>query len=294
MTVKPLGNGRYTGLSTDTKPTAANTAVNAIFEETDTSKRYYNSGSAWLPVLARGAYNQIVFKDGSTYYATDSNGKVLSSSTVLETVLQYCLNQGGKTFIADGVYDFSASFAGLDFKPEPTHATISGGSSTELRVPNGYTGYVFRFVNAITATCTENVLESLRLFEAGAVQKLWTGIRLQGTGGTNGIGVSANKIRDVSIRYCKYGIHFLVDATGVNNWCNTNYFQDIWMEGAEVFINFEMQLASTASNGFHRNRFINITNQCTSRSLRLMESKTSAIKIIFSSVYTAPILQVHR
>ena len=115
MTVKPLGNGRYTGLSTDTKPTPANTAVNAIFDETDSGKNFYNSGTAWLPLITRAAHNQTIFKDGSTYYATDSSGKVLSTSTTDASVpINAAINNipgaatrghGGAVFIHAGDYD---------------------------------------------------------------------------------------------------------------------------------------------------------------------------------------------
>ena len=49
MTVTHYGNQQYYGLSTDTKPLATDTAINAIFEETDTRNQYINSGTAWVP-----------------------------------------------------------------------------------------------------------------------------------------------------------------------------------------------------------------------------------------------------
>ncbi len=73
MVVKPLGNGRYTGLSTDTKPTPASTAVNAIFEETDTYNQYVNSGTAWVSYTSPPSpFTWIVYKASSTLYKAKS------------------------------------------------------------------------------------------------------------------------------------------------------------------------------------------------------------------------------
>ena len=69
MTVKPLGNGRYTGLSTDTKPTPANTAVDAIFEETDTGNAFTNTGTAWtilrVPPTNIGPERWYIYRTGT-------------------------------------------------------------------------------------------------------------------------------------------------------------------------------------------------------------------------------------
>ena len=86
MTVKPLGNGRYTGLSTDTKPSAPNTAVDAIFYETNTGKEFYNDGTAWVgSEPSRYAGSTKVYKIGSTYYAEKHDGTLVSSSGTFET-----------------------------------------------------------------------------------------------------------------------------------------------------------------------------------------------------------------
>ena len=67
MTVKHLGNGYYTCLAADTKPTNART--NAQIKETDTGKTFYYSGSAWVgDGQSRQASRTKVYKIGSTYY----------------------------------------------------------------------------------------------------------------------------------------------------------------------------------------------------------------------------------
>jgi hypothetical protein len=75
MTVTHYGNQYYQGLSTDTKPTPTTTAVQALFEETNTGNRFRNSGSAW--VLDRigdlsSLATWIVYKASSTLYKARS------------------------------------------------------------------------------------------------------------------------------------------------------------------------------------------------------------------------------
>ena len=83
MTVTHYGNQQYYGLSSDTKPVAADTAVGAIFEETNTRKRYLNDGTDWilqgLPVIDIKKFK--VFKVGATTYITDGFGRKVQDDT---------------------------------------------------------------------------------------------------------------------------------------------------------------------------------------------------------------------
>ena len=76
MTVTHYGNQYYRGLAADTKPTAAQTAINATFEEYDTGKLYRNNGTAWQPEYIKNPASMIVFKDGTTYYAQEADGRL--------------------------------------------------------------------------------------------------------------------------------------------------------------------------------------------------------------------------
>ena len=86
MTVKPLGNGEYSGFSTDTKPTPASTAVSAMFEETDTGNRYKNSGTAWA-LLRTGDltndYDFLIYPLGALDYRVKrgSDGRTVYTSS---------------------------------------------------------------------------------------------------------------------------------------------------------------------------------------------------------------------
>jgi hypothetical protein len=88
MPVKYLGDLRYIGLSGDTKPTPANTAVGAAFEETDTRKEYINSGTEWIPQDFQAILRYEVKKIGSTYYATDERDKKEQSGSDLKAAIQ--------------------------------------------------------------------------------------------------------------------------------------------------------------------------------------------------------------
>jgi hypothetical protein len=48
------GNQQYYGLSTDTKPLATDTAINATFGELDTGDQYINTGTAWVLQVGAG------------------------------------------------------------------------------------------------------------------------------------------------------------------------------------------------------------------------------------------------
>ena len=78
MAIKRKAGGRITGLSGDAKPTAAAEPVNTIFDETDSHKKYYNSGSAWV---LQENYGATSVADGGT----TSHGLATAPTTVLVT-----------------------------------------------------------------------------------------------------------------------------------------------------------------------------------------------------------------
>ena len=97
--IKHKGNQEYEGLSTDTKPVAADTAVNATFAETDTGLLYRNNGTTWveygggtdtsIPLSVK----YLVYKSGSTFYAKNGDTGVIDSSNSSPTiVIQYALD----------------------------------------------------------------------------------------------------------------------------------------------------------------------------------------------------------
>jgi hypothetical protein len=89
MTVQHKGNQDYTGLSTDTKPTAS---AGSEFTETDTRKTYVNNGTEWILQELNKIKRYNVTNVGSTYYIMDQNGKVEGSGTDFQVVIQAILD----------------------------------------------------------------------------------------------------------------------------------------------------------------------------------------------------------
>ena len=143
MTVTHYGNQYYRGLAADTKPVAAQTAINATFEETDTGKVYRNNGTAWRPEYLKNPASMIVFKDGTTYYAQEADGTIVSSSTTDASIpINYAINNipgalangyGGRVFIYAGKYTCLTGIA-ADFDVTGYHGvSIMGeGAGTQL------------------------------------------------------------------------------------------------------------------------------------------------------------------
>jgi hypothetical protein len=122
-------------------------------------------------------------------------------------------------------------------------------------------------MNSSTQHSAKNVIRGGIMEEAGSVAKLWTGIKMQGTG-SNNKGIFSNHFHEIQINYPRYGIVLNVDSTATGRedaFINHNTFQNLSIYGAEVFIDFLMDPAYTVdSNGFHRNRFYDILMQRTS------------------------------
>ena len=135
MVVKHKGNQEYEGLAADTKPTAANTAVNATFRETDTDNEFTNNGTSWLQTDP-SAYSYIIYKQGTTYYAKSKN-LTNYSGTNAQTVIRSAMLAmgaagGGTAFIRNGEYIFPNSGTPLD-AIENTHWVGESRDQTILR-----------------------------------------------------------------------------------------------------------------------------------------------------------------
>jgi hypothetical protein len=122
MTIKYIGNGKYTGLAADTKPT--NAIINAELWETDAGKLWRYNGTTWRPEYIKNPASCIVFKQGTTYYAQESDGTILSSSTTDASVVINAAiaaiegaasrGYGGKVFIFAGDYQCKTTITAFD------------------------------------------------------------------------------------------------------------------------------------------------------------------------------------
>lgn len=141
-------------------------------------------------------FGTIVFKVSSTYYAVKSDGTLISSGAVPETVIQAAIDSGDSNiYIKDGSYVFSGGFAGLNITTG--HQTIMMGDNTILQVPNGYTGALWY----ITGNILGFRMEGGKFDEAGTPQKLWKGIHLKSTGSS------------AAIKHCHFK-HIQIDHAG--------------------------------------------------------------------------------
>jgi hypothetical protein len=180
--------------------------------------------------------------------------------------------QGGSIYIEDGTYNLSNSFAGWTFLPEPNITEVIVSQNAAINVPSGYSSYIWRFLNAASATqpnsCSNNTLQGGKYQEAGANQKLWTGIQFEGTGASGATGgVLSNKVRDMFIGFGNIGIRFVDDADATTGgWINHNFFDNVLIYGMKsYFIDFDMSAVTydSAVNGFHHNAFTNCLLQRT-------------------------------
>lgn len=203
MVVKPLGNGRYTGLSTDTKPTPANTAVNAIFEETDTHNQYINNATAWVlyrsPTKTEtltgktfdhisntsphiGGPNYTVLYDnlisGTSKYRLRNNqtGVIDASGTTLDAVVPTALAaMEAGAVLASGAYGKGGSL----FIPSgrhilsgsfagwdiPQYTRFTMAPNCALYIPDGYASYVLR------CNATNNLSYTGTIIEGGYIRE---------------------------------------------------------------------------------------------------------------------------
>jgi hypothetical protein len=123
--VKHKGNQEYEGLSTDTKPLAADTAVNATFAETDTRKQYYSDGTDWiLQDLVRFSEFRI-FKDGATTYIIDRVGRVQQSNTDTQVAVQAQIDSMPGATVYEFLWD--ANFFTMNNPITHPSITTSGG-----------------------------------------------------------------------------------------------------------------------------------------------------------------------
>lgn len=97
MVVKYLGDNQYQGLAADTKPVAANTAVNAIFRETDTYNEYINNGTTWILyrppyfLLIQGGVASSYATNQITHYSCFGGTQNATTETLMQATFPYAL-----------------------------------------------------------------------------------------------------------------------------------------------------------------------------------------------------------
>jgi hypothetical protein len=225
-------------------------------------------------------FTYIIYKRGLETVAQKSDGSNPIHDIISEVVIQTALNDPGPLdnpsgiragpghiHILDGIYDLSSSFQGFNLR---SFTTLTLGPQAILRVPNGFTGHLFKLESSAGRPVSDCTIDGGDIREMGpSPQRLWTGILLHGVGD----GVLFNNLRNTTIRSAKIGIQLVatsdpnapVDRLGIDGgWINGNLFEGLKMWENDIFIDFMMENAyrpDTQITGIHRNRFMNIECQ---------------------------------
>lgn len=254
--IKRKAGGRITGLSTDPKPTAAAEPLYTIFQETDTGKDYYNTGSAWVGrTPSKYAGRTKVYKIGSTYYADKHDGALLSASGTFETVLQAALNQQGLVTIDQpGNFDFNS--AGVSI---PTQTTLQMTLTTNLRVPVPSTNFIALSISdaGLIQKRHSQIMGGFIMRQSGT-SKDWYGIEVKSnTDSVNAGGIAWPVIQDTIIYEPYTAVRF--HTTNTLGWITSGYFSRI--TAFFPIIGYEF-VNSGSSIACDRNTFDNCSVQC--------------------------------
>jgi hypothetical protein len=277
-----LGDGRYTALAADTKPT--NAVVNAELWVTDTDDIFRYNGTSWVLLSADdktetlsgktisndsntfpflGAYDAIIYKSGTTYKSKKYDGTLLASSTTLSGVVQAALDVTGLIVWprCGGTYSLTAAHTGWIVKPDTTLVMSRG---TFVVIPAGYTGTVFRIDDTTGGDHDAHriTIQGGRYVEANVPASDWTWLEMisgSNTGGTGGIWNC--QIRDMFVSRPGTGIK-LTATSGSSAWINGNTFDSITIDKPNIGMLFNQSAAVGISTpGIHRNHFSNVVVQ---------------------------------
>ena len=291
-----FGNQEYHGLSTDIKPVPADTAVGATYEETDTGILSINNGSTWNflrgPPTNIGPERWYIYRTGSgttgPYKAFNKRtGVVVYSGSSLDAVLDPVLvnieagdqgsvttfvSSGGHVYIdgTDVYYDVSAGFDGFTI---PQYTLIEGPHNARIRVPNAYTGYVFRIpswrqINSTKYTSSTQAchIKGMSLHEDGTPVKDWTGILLEAWAEDSGTNPNAGGIAGCSVigtRINNAKVGLKLQQLNILGWVTTCYFEKMYVTGPK-WAGVEQVLLANPTNTFNNNVYRDIAIQSAS------------------------------
>jgi hypothetical protein len=171
----------------------------------------------------------VVYVELNNGQYTAKNAKlnsVISAGTVAETAIQDALTATGTygtVIIRDGTYTLSGAFTGFTFG---YNQNIIMGRGCNIRVPNGYTGKVFKVLD--TSTNSHINFRGGLIDEVGTPAKDWTCFDLNSTSTT---GLLSIKIQDTRIVNAKQGIAIRTDTNGFVNGC---LFENVVFDLCEI------------------------------------------------------------
>jgi hypothetical protein len=270
-----LKNNTFQGPSTVQKP--LDVPKYSRWLETDNNIEYIFNGASWISFGAGsgvaeaqlGAYPHIIYQAGSlTKSKNNISGLVEASNTDPDPVWQTAMSAGGGVYVMPGNYFMSNALTGLEFPYAPNHTNLVMDINASPIVPNGYSGYLFRFRNAPTggAASYMNSIRGGLLQEAGATpQRNWIAIEMAATGSVAS-GCYSNVLESMQINYPKIAFHIVLESGATLGFNNTNVFSNNLIFGAkEAYFDFDMGSVThvPSQNGFYRNRFYNNTLEAT-------------------------------
>ena len=209
-----------------------------------------------------------MYSKKAQHITLNKDGDILNSSTTNPgAVIQTCIDLKGRTYVADGDYNFpSSGFSGINIGFNGTALDL--GPNANFIVAAGYTGYVVKLERN-----PANVDQSLfqcrvsggQYDETGGASgsHLWTALKVKG--GPNVIGppdihrgVSLCEFRDIKIQYAAKGVHLDCSTTG---FVNANTFQNILVLGTTVAYDFDQPPGFTSGTDIARDIFISCNVQ---------------------------------
>lgn len=195
--------------------------------EVDYDNQIFNGSSSVLK-----DYSARVFKIGSTYFAYDNLGNIISQGSVFETVAQAALNGKGSILFAGPTLSCSGSFNGLSVF-DKTHIVVERGCTID--VPQGYTGHFMEIADVDKVILEVNGL----ITEAGTPARNWNCFVF--TSGS--MPVMNSHIMHAHIANAKNALWIAAD--GANAKVETNSFNHITTENCRKGVLFEVANGGT-------------------------------------------------
>ncbi len=177
-----------------------------------------------MPYL--NSYTYTIYVDGGAVKARNNKTGAVTSNTNLDPLVTTILASGDPSLeIQSGTYNLSAGFTGWTMT---NSVTMFMNHDTLIKVPQGYTGSVFKFVSSNRGIN----LRGGSLDEQGTAAYDWTAFNFTPTSPN---GIVFNTIEDVTVTHAKYVFKF---NTTDNGWVNNNRFVNILGDRCEYLMHF--------------------------------------------------------
>jgi hypothetical protein len=195
-----------------------------------------------------GAY---VAKNLSTNAIDYSSAAAGSVETAIQTAITNAGQYGTVYIHGTSTFPVSAAFTGFNLL---YHQQIIMGHGTRISLPTGYSGSVFKIIQANGSGHV--YIYGGMIQELTTPSRLWTGIEIQSDTAT---GVWGIRVRDMRMYAFGKGIAIKTDGTG---WSNASTFDGLFLDSGNIGVSFEHTGTFTPfASGANNNMFSNITHQ---------------------------------